>query len=73
MTKIAAARAEFARCGMLENNVLTQTLLALNIETGQTQADLEDRFCEEAEAAAADGERTESSVSLSQRPGMSLM
>ena len=70
MSKMAAARAEFGRRGMLENDVLTQALLALDLETGRTQAELNDRFRDEAEAAAAAGEHADSSVHLSSRPGM---
>ncbi|TBU53492.1 hypothetical protein BD310DRAFT_774757, partial [Dichomitus squalens] len=56
LSKMAAARMEFGRSGMLQDNVLTDALLSFEAFEGrQTQADTDARFQEEADAAAAPG------------------
>ena len=72
LAKLAAARAEFGRRGMLYESVLTAVLHQLGMEDESrrpTQAALDARFLDERDAAAADGDPAMSCVALSARPG----
>lgn len=65
--KIAAARVEFGRCGMLQDDVHTYTLRSLGLPVVSTQAAMDARFRDERDAADADGPTTGPQVMLPTR------
>ncbi|KAI0358655.1 hypothetical protein OH77DRAFT_1203821 [Trametes cingulata] len=68
-SKLSAARAEYGRRGMLEDDILTYTLRGLDLDVDSQQAASDARFREELEAVAApDARRVESSVNFSDKP-----
>ena len=74
--KLAAARAEFGRRGMLQDDVYTHTLLSLgeDVDFTKTQAaPLDQRFRDELDAVSADRDRAEASVELAQRASESIL
>lgn len=76
MNKLAAARTEFGRRGMLYGDVLVHARLAAGFEqdsdysdSEDTEAEEDERFREIAEAVASDESPADASVTLSETPG----
>ncbi|TBU25238.1 hypothetical protein BD311DRAFT_780434 [Dichomitus squalens] len=68
LSKMAAARTEFGRRGLLQDDVLTNALLSFEAFEGhETQADLDARFRDEADAAAAPGFESDTNISFAAR------
>ena len=69
LSKLAAARVEYGRSGMLEDDVFTHALRAVDLPTGPTQAISEARFRDELDATDVADDAGDSSLAFAAKPG----